>query len=189
MDNHNSDRVSTQPADTPAQSTDAPTQPTSAAPTDVDLRAAFTEAAPNPSASTKARRQARQKSVKLRKASLAVFFIGLAILAAGAGFLSYKLFAPRVDTDAEFLVSVGTWQRKDEPSVVWQFTDLGSGTLTTNAGANQYDFTWTLDDGKLAIDTAWLYTLNNEYSYTLNQAAQTLTLRIGGKAVTFKPAS
>ncbi len=122
--------------------------------------------------------QQKRPSAKFRKVSFAVFFVGLLAGAAGAGFLAYRLTRPSTVSDAEFLVSVGTWQRTDVPSVIWQFTDLGHGLLTTNSGDNEYAFTWSLTDGQLKIDTAWLYTLNDAYAYSLDQSASTLTLTL-----------
>ena len=72
-----------------------------------------------------------------------------------------------------------------EPGVIWKFTEIGKGTLTTNNHINDYDFIWSLKDGKLLIETAWLYDLNNEYEYELNQGNGTLTLKDGDKEFNF----
>lgn len=71
------------------------------------------------------------------------------------------------------------------PSVVWKFTEIGKGTLTTNAHVNDYDFIWALEDGKLKIETKWLYDLNNEYDYSLDQRAGVLTLTDGDETFRF----
>ena len=63
-----------------------------------------------------------------------------------------------------------------ELSVIWKFTEIGKGTLTTNNHQNDYEFIWALEDGKLKIETKWLYELDNEYDYKLDQKAGTLTL-------------
>ena len=63
-----------------------------------------------------------------------------------------------------------------EPSVVWDFTEIGKGTLTTNGHVNDYDFIWSLEGGKLLVETDWLYTLENTYDYSLDKAAGVLTL-------------
>ena len=73
----------------------------------------------------------------------------------------------------------------DEPSVVWKFTEVGKGTLTTNGHTNDYDFIWAIEGGELKMETAWLYTLENAYTYTIDQAAGRLVLTEGDKTVTF----
>ena len=72
-----------------------------------------------------------------------------------------------------------------ESSVVWKFTEIGKGTLTTNGHKNDYNFQWALEDGKLTIQTEWLYEMNNEYDYTLNQEDGILTLKAGEKEYRF----
>ena len=63
-----------------------------------------------------------------------------------------------------------------EPSVVWNFTEVGKGTLTTNGHINDYDFIWALENGKLLVETDWLYALDDTYDYSLDKSAGTLTL-------------
>ena len=41
-------------------------------------------------------------------------------------------------------------------------------TLANNH-INDYDFIWAIDGGKLKIETNWLYTLNNDYSYIFHK--------------------
>lgn len=69
--------------------------------------------------------------------------------------------------------------------VVWQFTEIGKGTLTTNNHVNDYDFKWALEDERLIIQTDWLYKLDNEYTYVLDQGAGTLVLSDGEKEYKF----
>ena len=71
------------------------------------------------------------------------------------------------------------------PSVIWKFTEVGKGTLTTNGHVNDYDFIWALEDGKLKIETKWLYELENEYDYELDRDKGLLVLKDGEKDVTF----
>ena len=40
----------------------------------------------------------------------------------------------------------------DEPSVIWNFTEIGKGTLTTNNHENDYDFIWAIDGDRHAPD-------------------------------------
>lgn len=72
-----------------------------------------------------------------------------------------------------------------ESSVIWKFTEIGKGTLTTNAHINDYDFQWAIEDDKLQMRTAWLYDLDNEYEYKLNQEDGILTLMADGKEYRF----
>ena len=78
--------------------------------------------------------------------------------------------------DAEFLVQMGEWTREDAEGVIWNFTEIGKGTLTTNNHQNDYDFLWSVDGDTLKIETKWLYDLNDEYTYKLQQDNKTLTL-------------
>ena len=71
------------------------------------------------------------------------------------------------------------------PSVIWRFTEAGKGTLTTNGHANDYDFIWAIEDGKLKIETKWLYELENEYEYELDKDTGSLILKDGDKEIVF----
>lgn len=123
--------------------------------------------------------------------------VGLIMLAVGAVFLVLNLTKGSQAQDGEYLISAGEWaldlgdcaelvdesdpaeestECSDEPSVVWKFTEVGKGTLTTDGGKHNYDFIWALEDGTLKIQTNWLYELENEYTYSLDQKAKTLTL-------------
>lgn len=123
-----------------------------------------------------------------KRVSFIVMIIGLITLVVGVVFLIIRLTAGPSVADGEYLVSVGEWTEQGEPGIVWNFTEIGKGTLTTNNHTNDYDFAWALEDGKLKIDTEWLYTLNNEFDYTLNQNGNMLTLTSGDKEIIFVPA-
>lgn len=123
-----------------------------------------------------------------KRVSLIVFIIGLLTLIAGVVFLIVRLNAGPSVADGEYLVSVGEWKEQDEPSVIWNFKEIGKGTLTTNNHTNDYDFVWALEDGKLKINTEWLYTLNNEFDYVLDQGSNILTLTSGDEETIFIPA-
>ncbi|MBQ6375819.1 hypothetical protein IJJ37_02745 [Candidatus Saccharibacteria bacterium] len=124
-----------------------------------------------------------------RKLSLIVFILGLIALIGGAAYLIVALLSRPAVPDAEFLVSVGAWKRSDVDGVIWNFTNIGDGTLTTNNHTNDYNFLWAIDGGALKIETDWLYTLNNEYKYELDQSAKVLTLTLGDDYWTFIPAA
>lgn len=108
--------------------------------------------------------------------SISAFVLGIAALAAGITFLVLNIIKSNHAADADYLVSAENWTLQDSDSVVWDFTEIGKGTLTTNNHENDYDFIWSLEDGKLKVETDWLYDLDNEFSYTLDQSAGTLTL-------------
>ena len=122
-----------------------------------------------------------------KRVSLIVFIIGLLTLIAGVVFLIVRLNAGPSVADGEYLVSVGEWKEQDEPSVIWNFTEIGKGTLTTNNHTNDYDFVWAIEDGKLKVNTEWLYTLNDEFDYALDQNGNMLTLTRGDETFTFVP--
>lgn len=150
-----------------------------------------------------------------KRISLIVFIIGLLTLIAGVVFLIVRLNAGPSIADGEYLVTVGEWKLKDGEclqskcadntkcidengestvvcngdSVIWNFTEIGKGTLTTNNHVNDYDFVWLLEDGKLKINTEWLYTLNDEFEYSLDQNGNTLTLVSGDEEIVFIPAT
>lgn len=153
------------------------------------------------------KKKGRQKLV-----AIVVFVIGLALLATGVTFLILKLTAEPKISDAEYLISVGKWRLEDgtncadktesdeptdeqaeaeqgeancSPSVVWNFTEAGKGTLTTNDHINDYDFIWTIEGETLKIETSWLYTLNDEFSYEIDRETNTLTLQKDEESFTF----
>lgn len=108
-----------------------------------------------------------EKSNKKPAAGIAVLVVGLVTLVAGIVSLAITLIQAPSTQDAETLVATGSWQREDEPSVIWNFTEIGKGLLTTNSHTNDYDFIWAMEDGKLKIETNWLYTLNDEFEYKI----------------------
>ena len=150
-----------------------------------------------------------------KRISIITLVVGLIALVAGAVFLIIRLNAKPGVADGEYLVSVGEWTIEGDNclqskcggnakcvdadgnstviceggSVIWDFTDIGKGTLTTNNHLNDYDFTWAIDDDKLIIETEWLYTLDDTYEYKLDQNANILTLRDGDKEIKFVPVS
>lgn len=122
-----------------------------------------------------------------KKFSLIAFIIGMIALVAGTVVLVLNFVLKPDMRDAEFLVEVGTWQKEDEPGVIWDFTEVGKGKLTTNDHKNDYDFIWAMDGNNLKIETKWLYTLNDEYTYELNQGDKKLVLTKDEEKITFLP--
>ena len=109
-----------------------------------------------------------RKPINIKKiVGICIFSVGLLTLIGGVVFLVMTLLKEPEPRDAERLVEVGAWQREDEPGVIWNFTDIGKGTLTTNNHINDYDFIWSAEGRTLKIETAWLYDINDEYSFSL----------------------
>lgn len=129
----------------------------------------------------KTRDKAKQKKI----ISLTVFIVGMIMLVVGIVFLVLNLTRGTAVADGEYLTSVENWQLEDSDRVIWDFTEIGKGTLTTNTHTNDYDFIWAIEDGKLKIETNWLYELENEYDYSLDQNAGILTLTSGDNTYKF----
>lgn len=113
---------------------------------------------------------------KKKIVSITALVVGLITLIVGVVFLVINLTKVSSMQDGEFLVEKGNWTLENESGVVWDFKEDGKGSLTTNEHVNDYDFTWEITDGKLKIQTEWLYSLENEYTYQLDQGAGVLTL-------------
>lgn len=122
-----------------------------------------------------------------KRVSLIVLIIGLISLVVGVIFLIVRLNSEPSIADGEYLVSVGEWAEEGEPGVVWNFTEIGKGILTTNDHLNDYDFAWALEDGVLKIETEWLYNMDDKFEYSLEQGSNTLTLTSGDETFTFIP--
>ena len=121
-----------------------------------------------------------------KKVGIIVFCLGMVTSVAGLTFFLVNLFTEPGLRDAEYLVEIGTWTRKDQPSVIWQFTEVGKGTLTTNAHTNDYDFIWAISGNKLEVETEWLHNLEDEFSYVLSQDEPELILN---ESIVFVPAN
>lgn len=136
----------------------------------------------------------------MRRISITVFIIGIITLFLGVAYLLAKSLSSQKIADGEYLVEIGAWRLSessddcDSPSggpcestgdVVWNFTEIGKGKLTTNNHLNDYDFIWAIEDNKLKIETGWFYPLENEYQYSLDQNAGKLELTDGEKSYYF----
>lgn len=121
--------------------------------------------------------------------SITLLVIGLATLITGIVFLVLNIINSSRAADGDFLVKEGAWSLESEPGVVWTFTEIGKGTLTTNNHTNDYDFIWAINDDKLLIETDWLYNLENEYQYQIDQGSKTLTLTADGQTYRFTPSA
>ena len=126
---------------------------------------------------------AKKGSRKKKKiACIAVFVVGTIMLVVGIVFLVLSILKGNAVADGEYLVAADNWVltdcgKDDCDKVVWDFTEIGKGTLTTDGGEHNYDFEWAIEDGKLLIQTDWLYEMDNEYEYSLDQSNGVLTLK------------
>ena len=123
---------------------------------------------------------------------ITVMVVGLVALVVGAAFLIVKLTAKPGVADGQYLVNAGEWvmdsgdcEGESCEKVVWKFTEIGKGVLTTNAHTNDYEFKWAIEDGKLIMQTEWLYELDDSYEYKLNQDDGILTLTASEKEYRF----
>lgn len=139
-------------------------------------------------ANTKTVKQTKTRNPEKKKkiVSISVLVIGLMVLIGGIVMLAINVIKSSQAADGDYLVSAGDWTLEGGESVIWDFTEIGKGTLTTNNHTNDYDFIWAIEDGKLLVETDWLYDLENEYDYSLDQGSKTLTLTADGKTYTFK---
>lgn len=128
----------------------------------------------------------KRRSSGPKKWALVVLVVGILALVGGGIFALVKLVGQPKKADADYLISAGEWQREDQPMVIWDFVEVGSGKLTTDGHLNNYDFIWSLENGKLKIETSWLYDLNDEFDYTLDQGAKTLLIKNADKNVEVK---
>lgn len=124
----------------------------------------------------------RDPRKKKKILSIGVFVLGMIMLVVGIVFLVLNVLKGNAVADGEYLVAAEKWVLtdcgdEDCDKVIWDFTEIGKGSLTTDGGEHNYDFKWAIKDGKLDIQTDWLYELNNEYEYSLDQSNGVLTLR------------
>lgn len=133
----------------------------------------------------KSKPKTKNKTQKKKIISISVLVIGLIVLVVGVVFLALNLVNASKSDDGEFLTKVEDWSLEGEEGVIWDFTEIGKGTLTTNNHKNDYSFIWALEDGKLLIETDWLYNLENEYEYSLDQGSGVLTLTADDKIYKF----
>jgi len=120
---------------------------------------------------------------KKKVISISVLIVGMIALIVGVVFLVLNIIKANQAADGDYLVTAGNWVLEDSDGVIWDFTEVGKGTLTTNNHLNDYNFIWAIEDDKLLIETDWLYSLENEFKYELNQGARVLTLTADDGAV------
>ncbi len=117
-----------------------------------------------------------KKFKKWKAWGISALVAGALTLVIGVGFLVFRMIEAGRQADGEYLVAAGEWTLSGEDGVIWDFTEIGKGTLTTNNHTNDYEFEWAIDGDKLIIETDWLYEMENEYNYSLDQGDGVLTL-------------
>lgn len=128
-----------------------------------------------PSKNIKSSSAAKPLNSTSRRWPKIVLVAGVALLIAGAALFVVKIVSGATLRDANTLIEVGAWQREDAPEVVWTFTEMGKGTLTSNGHQNDYDFLWRIDGDTLKLEIKWLYDIESEYTYHLD--GKTLSLK------------
>ena len=172
-----------------------------------ELAQAFSEAKrdDNPKKHKSKKAESKKGGSKKKIIAIAVISIGLATLVTGLVFLFMRLAEMNGLQDGEYLVSAKEWVMENDTNcaaetgagegttncadgggVIWKFTEIGKGTLTTNQHINDYDFVWAIEDGELLIETDWLYKLENSYDYKLDQGAGILTLTADNAEYVFR---
>ena len=128
-----------------------------------------------PSKNIKSSSAAKPLNPTSRRWPKLVLVAGVALLIAGVALFVVKMISGAALRDANTLIEVGTWQREDAPEVIWTFTEMGKGTLTSNGHQNDYDFLWHIDGDTLKLEIKWLYDIESEYTYHLD--GKTLSLK------------
>ena len=145
----------------------------------------------------------KEKKNSKKTISIIALVLGIIIFVAGLVMLIMTLAKGSALSDADYLISAKEWRLSDdknceeksnddsdaancESGVIWKFTEVGKGSLTTNNHTNDYSFIWELENDTMKVETDWLYTLNNEYTYKLDKNAGTLTLETDDETVTLK---
>ncbi len=128
-----------------------------------------------PSKTAKSSSVASPLESKSRRWPKLILIAGVIMLIVGAVLFVVKTVSGATLRDANTLIEVGVWQREDAPEVVWTFTEMGKGTLTSNGHQNDYDFLWRIDGDTLKLKVKWLYDVESEYTYHLD--GKTLSLK------------
>lgn len=108
--------------------------------------------------------------------SIIVLACGIVTLIVGVVCAVLKINEAPAVADGEYLVTAGSWKLEDQEGLIWNFTEIGKGILTTNNHLNDYDFAWAINDEKITIETDWLYRISNQFNYKLDQGAGVLVL-------------
>lgn len=119
-----------------------------------------------------------------KKAKFAIIISSAVVGLAAVGVLLYFLVLRKEEpevvlTDRDILVS-HAWEKQEAPTVIWTFRADGTGEITTNK-SNYYDMTWYFEqDGEtqtLKINTAWLYELNDSFTFALDRENNSFTVK------------
>ncbi len=132
-----------------------------------ELAKAFEEK-PNKNENKKTEKKDVETKPKKKFLPIAVFVAGLVLLISGVIFLVTKINTGLNFSNAERLVEIGTFIKDGDEKVVWHFTEIGKGTLTTDGHTNDYEFIWTIEGDTLKIETKWIRNLNDEFKFKLD---------------------
>jgi len=119
----------------------------------------------------KTKKKKQNHTKPLLVTNIIVFVLGAAAVLYLYVFRNNSTPAEVVKTDTD-LLTAHAWEKAEAPTVIWTFRPDGTGELTTNK-SNYYDFTWSfssstnnyLELDSLEIKTAWLYELEDKFSY------------------------
>ena len=162
----------TPPAPVSASPAPTPEPPAQKSPTIQDLQNSHQK----PGKSPKPPKKPKSLDKKPKKPLIIVLisFFSLALIAGGV-FCYFKFLrkSPEIlKNDVEFLTEVDAWEKTGAPTVIWSFKPDGTGELTTNK-ENYYPLKWYLSNGKLEIDTSWLYELSDAFEISLDRTSET----------------
>ena len=116
----------------------------------------------------------------MKKKLLLIFLYIFLFAGATAGAFFLAKFLDEADptrkfSDAEFLTSFDSWVKSDADSVIWTFDRDATCTVTTTR-VEVFDCTWYLEDDTLGIQTSWLTTLEDEFTFALNREEKSFTI-------------
>lgn len=129
---------------------------------------------PDPEVKSKSSKPQKVTAKKSKKPIIISLAILLVLALAGGGFYYFQFLrkpAEIIKNDVEFLSDIDAWEKLDSPTVIWSLRADGTGELTTNK-ENYYDLKWYLSNGKLEIDTAWLYGLSDAFEISLDRESE-----------------
>ena len=121
----------------------------------------------------------KEKTLVKKSKKPLIISIVVVILLIGGGFsLWYFVLRNRepeiVLTDLEYLAS-RSWEKEDDPTVIWSFHENGTGEITTNK-LNYYDMKFSLEESSLKISTEWLYTLEDSFTIEIDRENSSFTV-------------
>ncbi|MBR3319727.1 hypothetical protein IKG20_00230 [Candidatus Saccharibacteria bacterium] len=119
-----------------------------------------------------------------KKAKLAIIIsaivLGVIAIALVLILIVFKKTEPEVVLTDLDILTAHAWEKEGAETVIWTLNRDGTGEITTNK-SNYYDMKWTIEQGEetqtLKVDTAWLYELNDSFSFSLDREADSFTVK------------